>query len=534
MSLNAVCRGLLAVVAVAALAGSALAQSMFYSEVPKDGRIYVFADGKRAEAFAKSGEIGVAITRLGYGPAAETVVFDSEQAINLYNFKHDKPGEHFETPKAAAATPLQLQIGSATITPIGFMDMTGVWRDKVGGSGIGTNFGSIPYGTTTYQTNLDEFRLSMQNSRIGFRIDADVKSAHVIGYMEADFLGNNPGNVAVSSNSNTLRSRVYWVDVKGSTVEVLAGQSWSLMTPGRTGISPLPGNLFYTQNIDVNYQAGLFWGRIPEVRVVFRPSSKVAIALAADNPEQYIGGSAGGGTVTLPAALATTYGGELNNGTNTLGVPNKAPDLIGKIALDPSGKFHVEVGGIVRSFKVYNPLSSTDYSTTGGGGFANVNFELGKGFRVLSANLFGSGVGRYIFGQAPDVIARVDGSLSAVKANATVDGFEYTHHNTMLYAYYGGEFVTANSDTDTNGKPIGYGYAGGPSGQNKKIQEYTVGIAQTFWKDAKYGALTLMGQYSNMTRTPFAIASGQPADAKMNQVYFNLRYTLPGSAPAMK
>ena len=163
-------------------------------------------------------------------------------------------------------SPLQLRIGSAYITPVGFMDFTGVWRQHDGGSGIGTNFASIPYGATSFQGNLSEFRFSMQNSRIGFRVDALVKGAHVMGYMESDFLGNNPGNVAVSSNSNTLRSRLYWVDVQKNKWEVLGGQTWSLITPGRTGISPLPGNLFYTQDIDVNYQLGLVWGRIPELR----------------------------------------------------------------------------------------------------------------------------------------------------------------------------------------------------------------------------------------------------------------------------
>ena len=44
-------------------------------------------------------------------------------------------------------SPLQLKIGSAYITPVGFMDFTGVFRSKTGGSGIGTNFGSIPYNT---------------------------------------------------------------------------------------------------------------------------------------------------------------------------------------------------------------------------------------------------------------------------------------------------------------------------------------------------------------------------------------------------
>src|ERR1017187_3454915 len=42
------------------------------------------------------------------------------------------------------ASPLQIKIGTATITPIGFMDFTGVFRSADGGSSIGTNFGSTP------------------------------------------------------------------------------------------------------------------------------------------------------------------------------------------------------------------------------------------------------------------------------------------------------------------------------------------------------------------------------------------------------
>jgi len=41
-------------------------------------------------------------------------------------------------------TPLQLRIGSATIMPVGFMDFTAVYRSTNPGSGIGTNFGSVP------------------------------------------------------------------------------------------------------------------------------------------------------------------------------------------------------------------------------------------------------------------------------------------------------------------------------------------------------------------------------------------------------
>jgi hypothetical protein len=535
MSLRVLCRGLLATAVLVGLSGVAFAQaawSPFYMEVPKDGRIYVFSIGARYDTFQKSGgtEIGQAITRPGYGPNGETVVFDAEDAVNLYNFKHNLPGEVFAKPKESTDAPLQLKIGSATIIPIGFMDFTAVWRNNTGGSGIGTNFGSIPYGNNIYQTNLSEFRFSMQNSRIGFRFDADVKKAHVIGYMEADFLGNNPGNVAVSSNSNTLRSRVYWVDVRNDTVELLAGQTWSLITPGRTGISPLPGNLFYTQNIDVNYQAGLYWGRIPELRLVIHPSPKAAFAIALDEGEQYIGGSAGGGVVTLPAALATTYAAQLNNGTNTLGVPNKFPDVIGKLALDPSSKFHFEVGGVVRHFEVYNPTNTTKYSTTGGGGFGTLYFEAFKGFRILGTGFLSSGGGRYIFGQAPDVVANADGSISTVKSNSMIAGFEYTNKKTMVYGYYGGIWIDQYSIMDAGGKLVGYGYTGSPNGQNHTIDEITFGFNQTFWKDAKYGALNFMGQYSHLKREPWYVASGAPADAKIDMIFLNLRYTLPGSA----
>jgi hypothetical protein len=77
----------------AGLTAGAWAQNFFYREVAKDGRIYVFAIAKMADAFEKSGEMGVSITKLGYGPNGETMVFDSEDAIGLYNLKHDRPGD---------------------------------------------------------------------------------------------------------------------------------------------------------------------------------------------------------------------------------------------------------------------------------------------------------------------------------------------------------------------------------------------------------------------------------------------------------
>ncbi|HEX3376785.1 MAG TPA: hypothetical protein VHS29_07985 [Candidatus Acidoferrales bacterium] len=430
-------------------------------------------------------------------------------------------------------SPLQFKIGSAYITPVGFMDFTGVYRSHDEGTGIGTNFAGIKYGNS-FNTHLTELAESMQNSRIGFRVDAMVKGAHVIGYMESDFLGNNPLNVAVSSNSNTLRSRLYWVDIQKSKWEILAGQTWSLITPGRSGISPIPSNIFYTANIDVNYQAGLVWGRIPELRLILRPTEKFAVAVALDNPDQYTGGSAGGATITYPSNLSALANSQLNAGSNLLATPNVAPDVIVKAAYDPSSKYHFEVGGLVREFKVWNSLpfpSGTSFSKSGAGGFVNANVELLKGFRVMTSNFWADGGGRYIFGQVPDLIVRADNTISPIKAASTVSGFEYTHRSSFLYAYYGGIYVYKNLALDSNRLSIiGYGVPGS-SVQNRLVQEGTVGFNQTIWKDAKFGALNFTGQFSYVNRKLWATLD--PSDAHVNMGFLNLRYTLPGSAPTM-
>jgi hypothetical protein len=69
-------------------AASTMAQGAFYREVPKDGRIYVFNNMQRLEAWEKSGDVGTAITQPGAGPNGETLVFDSPEALDLYNLHH--------------------------------------------------------------------------------------------------------------------------------------------------------------------------------------------------------------------------------------------------------------------------------------------------------------------------------------------------------------------------------------------------------------------------------------------------------------
>jgi uncharacterized coiled-coil protein SlyX len=436
----------------------------------------------------------------------------------------------------AVSSPLQLRIGDTSIMPVGFMDATAFWRDKDAGSSLGSSFGSVPYNNTT-ASKLSEFRFTPQNSRIGFRVDGNVKGAHFIGYNEFDFLGTSGGNnLGVTNGAFVPRLRLFWVDVRKGQWEVLAGQSWSLLTPNRKGLSALPGDLFFSQSVDVNYMAGLTWTRQPGVRFLYHPSKQVTMGVSFENPDQYMGGSSGGSTTVLPAALTALAGTQIDNQTNVLVTPNLHPDIIAKIVFEPISRVHFEIAGIERTFKVWNP-GTNQYSTkAGGGGSINANLELVKNFRLVTNNYWSDGGGRYLFGQAPDVVVRADGSLSAIHAGGTVDGFEATvNKNTLLYAYYGGIYIGRNVVVDANGTSlVGYGYRGSANSQNRSINEITFGFNQTLWKDARYGALNVMGQYEYLMRNPWFVAPGAPKGTHDNTIYMNLRYTLPGGAPPVE
>jgi len=443
---------------------------------------------------------------------------------------------------AEASSPLQLKLGNVTIMPVGFMDFTTFWRDKDAASSMGSNFGSVPYNNGV-QGNLSEFHFSNQNSRLGFRVDGNWQGAHFIGYNEFDFNGTSGStSLAVSNGAIVPRLRLYWLDVRKGSIEFLAGQSWSMMTPNRKGLSALPSDLFYSQVVDINYIAGLTWTRQPGVRVLFHgPQDKVNFGLSVEQADQYIGGSGGGGAITLPSALAGLVPTQVDSAGNISGAaylqsPTLTPDIIAKAAFDPSTRLHFEVGGILSSFKTSTLAAPWSHHTTTGEGMTfGLNAGITKNVRFVASGLLSDGEGRYLFGAAPDIIVRADGSLSALHAHGWVSGLEGTFKNTLLYAYYSGDYIGRNVAIDANGTSlVGYGYRGSANSQNRSIQEITFGFNQTIWKDAKYGAINLMGQYEYLMRLPWYIAVNAPKGTHDNTIYFNVRYTLPGGAPAVK
>jgi hypothetical protein len=436
------------------------------------------------------------------------------------------------------AVPAYLRLGDVCVIPVGFMDLTPFWRDKNAASSMGSNFGSVPYNNAA-NGNLSEFHFSQQNSRLGLRVDGDWKGAHFIGYNEFDFNGTSgSSSLAVSNGAIVPRLRLFWVDVRKDKLEFLAGQSWSMMTPNRKGISALPGDLFYSQVIDINYVAGLTWTRQPGMRILYHPTDKVTFGFSAEQPDQYAGGSAGGSAITYPSALSGLSNTQLDGATNVsvanyLSQPAVSPDFIAKLAFDPNSRVHFEITGLESNFRITNAVApfTSHFSTIGGGVEANANVEVVKNLRLITNNYWSDGGGRYIFGQAPDVIVRANGTLSALHSGSTLDGLEATIKNTLLYGYYGGIYIGRDVAIDANGtSKVGYGPLTS-DGQNRAINEITFGFNQTMWRNPRYGAINVMGQYEWLERDPWLVAAGAPKATHDNTIYFNVRYTLPGSMP---
>ena len=261
--------------------------------------------------------------------------------------------------------------------------MTGIYRSTNSGGGTGTSFATIPYGNSA-EGNLSEARLSAQSSRLSIRVNAAPAEhrASLAGYFEMDFNGATPGNVAVTSTSAGFRLRNAFGEAQfNRRFIVAAGQAYTLMTPAKDQLSIWPSDYELTHAIDMNYVAGMLWGRMPQVRFTYRPTPTFNWALSVENPEQQLGS----GVVTLPSCCGTDLADQYNTGNNGLAVPNLMPDLVSRVAYNAGKTFHVDAGGVVRVFR--HTLKPYTDSTKQAGGGASVNGRLS--LAGARANVFG-------------------------------------------------------------------------------------------------------------------------------------------------
>ncbi|HXR15735.1 MAG TPA: hypothetical protein VN777_05935 [Terriglobales bacterium] len=475
--------------------------------------------------------------------SASTGAHDESNALPFGQNPQVQPPINIVSPE----NPTSIKIGGAEFTPGGFVDLTGIFRSRDVGSGLGTNFTILPYANTLPLGQLSEFRFTGQGSRLSLKVEANpTQSTHVTGYVESDFNGFEPANSNISTKGDTFRLRLAFLQLKSGKWELVTGQTWSFLTPTREGLSPFPENIFTALRLDTSYLAGLVYDRQPGIRVVYHAADWWSFGVALENPQQFVPSS-----VVFPTDGSTNFfSTQFDNGSSSTSaassavnptVPNLHPDIIAKTAFDwrLGGKlFHVDAGGIARSFKVYNNLATpADTNTiTGGGGGVNANLEIVKNFHLIANSFYGDGVGRYIGGLGPDVIVKPDGTLSAVHSGSGIGGFEWqTTPNFLVDGYYSGAYFWRNYDVTTKalGTPcgtsycVGFGFPGSANTNNRDYQEGTIGFIPTIWSSPNYGKLQVISQFSYLVRAPWYVAPGAPKNAHAFITYVNLRYIIP-------
>ena len=445
--------------------------------------------------------------------------------------EQEKVGEELQRgPEIADITPdtPALKLGPAKVRLIGYPAMTTLWRSTNSGGNVGTSFANLPFNNTVPGTT-SEFRVSPQSTRLALRVDADLKSSNAAGYFEMDFGGlPNAGNIAVTGSSYTFRIRQAWFDWGKGNWELTGGQLFSLMTPSKKGLLPWPGDVASTHAIDINYVAGLVWGRYPQFRVVYHASKQTAFGFSAENPEQQVGNN-----VVFPSALSSILTTQYNTGGNELNVPNMTPDFVVKGSFDgkPEGDraVHFDVGSVMRTFRSWSgtQVSGKDY-TFGWGVGANFNVDVLNGIRLVLDGFAGDGAGRYIGGLAPDVIVKASGSISPIHSYSWVSGFEIAPNKiTGLYVYYSGLYAQKNSTLNSDGTCcVGFGYPGANTNADRLIEEATAGYSRVFWKYENIGSMQWGVQYAYAWLYPWVAGTG-PNSAHANMLFGQVRYNLP-------
>jgi hypothetical protein len=334
-------------------------------------------------------------------------------------------------PVAPSSSP-SFMAGPVKVTLGGFVELMVVNRNRNESADWASNYNtSIPFPQSP-NYNLSEFHLTERQSRFSALAqgpdDTDVAAE---AYLEGDF-GAAPSNGNNNeSTSFSPRVRHFYADYqrKDAGWYLLFGQTWSLLTQNKIGITPRQENIPLT--VDGQYVPGFNWTRTPQIRFVKTFGSEVAFGLSLENPAALVTTA-----TTAPAAFLTAnnYSPVFNNqGASSafagLVTTDSAPDVIAKLAFDP-GWGHYEVFAMDRTFRDRNPNINgavhKNNSTNGVSYGANLILPLVPKVLEFSASvLAGEGIGRYGSSQLPDATIKPDGSLATIKGYDVLAGFSW-------------------------------------------------------------------------------------------------------------
>ncbi|UAK25175.1 hypothetical protein [Sphingomonas nostoxanthinifaciens] len=409
-----------------------------------------------------------------------------------------------------------------TITPGGFLELAGIYRDHFQGNDIASSFSSNFPNARQYAQH--EGRFTARQSRVSFLAEGNVNKATKLSmYGEFDFQGAAQTANSNQSDSYNPRIRVLYGTIDWNRgdygLHLLAGQNWSLLTIQSKGISPraeVPPSV-----VDAQYVPGFAWARQPGVRLTGDfLDHKLWLAVAAENPQNNTTTPVGTAGATQVSSVTGGSGfNSLNNNSF-----NDVPDFIGKAAYEDmiaGHAVHVEGFGIVRTFNerlITGATSGANNSATtfGYGGSATLNI-VPKILDVQISGFGGKGIGRYGSAGLPDVAFSSDGRIhpidefmllagATVHASKQLDVYGYAGEEQEMLTKYSpnfGSIATSNA---------GCFVEGGACGQNtRRIRQVTVGFWDKFYQGS-FGRAQVGIQYSYNQRELFPGAgySGYP------------------------
>ncbi len=435
----------------------------------------------------------------------------------------------------------QFAIGAVRVTLGGFIEAAGILRSRNEDADISSSFNTgIPYAQSA-NYHQDEFRGSARQSRISLLAQATPNDYTTLSaYYETDFNSAGVTSNSVESNSYTLRTRQLYATYARSDDDfyVLGGQSWSLLTMFRNGITPrtedTPGV------IDAQYVPGFVWTRNVGLRVVKGfDHDKYDIGVSVESPQSTYAQTA----TSLPGVtINTTNAGLSGNGATlnslTTYSTEYAPDVIAKATADP-GWGHYELFGVARFLhdRVSVVGSGSDNTVLAGGGGAGMTLPLiPKRLEFRISALAGAGIGRYGSAQLNDATIARNGAPQPLPEALALTGLLF--HATPkldLYDYVGTEQILHRESYSVGKNNYGYGnprYSNAGcdvelstatcTGNTRGVVQETVGF---WWKffHGDYGTMQSGIQYSWTDRTAFRGVGGSP-HADENIAMFSFRY----------
>jgi hypothetical protein len=438
----------------------------------------------------------------------------------------------------------QFQVGGVTVTLGGFIDVSGIFRSRNEVADEASNWNGIPLRNSQLYHE-PEFRGSARASRITVLAEGSPDDQTLLGaYLETDFQAGPPtaNSAGSSSYSPRLRQAYATYDQKDWGFEFLGGQTWSLLTMYKSGVTPRSENIPIL--IDQQYLPGFTYARIPQVRFVKTFDKTFTLAASLESPQTTF--------YTGPNGLAPSTLGTVNVSNPGTGYfastvnysDDIAPDAVVKGTAD-LGPAHLEaygVGTVIhdRVSELGSGVSNTTFG--GGGGAAALIHVIPKMLDVQVSGLVGKGIGRYGAGGLPDAVVGSDGSpnpLPEFQALAGIIGHPVP--TVDVYGYLGTEQISRKYfSADVKGKEVGYGYGsplysnatcdielGASSGCVGNTSGLVAGTVGGWWRFLKgsYGTMQTGVQYSYTHRSVFQGAgTTETPKTDENVVMLSFRY----------